>query len=344
MSLVPISFASPFSGASQGLTLFFDGSRLLVPRAVAPSADIPSGELEAESASWPAFPVHPEHTHAQNATVWMPPALYLERTFTVPAAAARELDHIAHLELERATPFKANDVFSAYVAGPTPGNNATLSVRQFISKKETVAEVQRLVEGLGLHLRRLTGLDRASQRPLPINFLGNSDLDVQGKSSGLAVLAAVLLLLLATAGAVAVVRSERAFSEIARETAAARGAWQKQQSTASSAAAQQEEATAIASLRAQHVPTVLVLAELTQQLPDDVYLSDVKVSEGSVVIMGQGRDTARLIPLLDSSRLFSDAELAAPVMTDADSDLERFSIRVKIRASRAADTAAEAPL
>jgi len=343
MSLVPISVAAPFSGTSGDITLFFDGTRLLVPRPVGPGANLSPENFQAEAATWPEFSVHVEHTQAQNATVWLSPALHLERTFTVPAAAARDLDHIAYLELERATPFKSNDVFSAYVAGSTPGNNATLSVRQFISKKETVAELQRHLDERGLHLRRITALDKASQKPLPINLLGKSEPDAAARSSGLAVLAAMLLLLASTAGAIAVVRSERAYSEITRETAAARGQWQKRQDTTSSALTRQEDANAIASLRSQHVPTVLLLAELTQQLPDDVYLSDFKLSEGSVVIMGHGRDTARLIPLLDSSRLFTDAELAAPVMTDPDSDLERFSIRMRIRASHPPVSAAEGP-
>jgi general secretion pathway protein L len=334
LSLFPISVRAAFLPEPNGLTLYYDEGHFRVvggdPRQGPSRSGAPSTHA-GDEAAWPVFSGLGDGALPNVATVWLPYSACLERHFAVPSAAAQDLARVVQLELERATPFKAEDVFSCYAAEPSSENRSTLSVRHFIAKREIISAVQTHLQQLAIEAGTITCLDKTGQKPLPINFLAGNRAAHPGKGRGIPALAAVGLLLLATAAATALLRTEHALSDLEARTSQARTEWQARQDSAKPLLAKRDEANAIAALKSKHVPTVLLLNELTHLLPDDVYLSDFKLAEGTVVINGLGRDTSRLIPLLESGELFTDVQLAAPVTIDPATDKERFSIRFALR-------------
>ena len=345
LSLFPISVREVFFQAPDALTLYLDEGRFRIVRRNRAS-DTPVRRVEEEAASWPIFPERGGRLAPGEANVWLPHSACLQRHFTVPAAAASNLEGIARLELERATPFKAEDVFLSYMVSPSPENRAMLSVHQFIAKRETIEGVKFSLQEYGIAAAAITCLDKAGENPLPINFLAGSEAARLRKPELLPMLAAIILLLVATATAAAVIRSERALSELAGRTSDARSEWRERQASAQPVLAKREEAKAIASLKTKYVPTIVVLNEVTRLLPDDVHLTDLKIAGRSIVISGLGRNTSRLIPLIEGSELFTDVQLAAPVTIDPATDSERFSISFvpRSRAEAARDPESEEQL
>ncbi|WP_295557641.1 PilN domain-containing protein [uncultured Hyphomicrobium sp.] len=345
LGLFPHSVRSAFSEDPDGLTLYDDDGQLrVVPRGRASEGG--GASVASEAVHWPDFVQRGDGAISGVAAVWLPYSACLERTFTIPAAAAQDLERINRLELERATPFKSADVLFSYMASPSPENRGALSIRQFIIKRQTLAALQTRLKNAGVDAGTITCLDKNGQKPLPINFLAGNKTGQGRKFEMLPVLAAIVFLLLATATAIAVIRSERVLSSLVARTDQARAEWQKRQASAMPALAKRDEANAISALKSRYVPSVLLLNELTHLLPDDVHLSDLKIVGQGVVISGLGRDTSRLIPLLEGSGFFTDVQLAAPVTIDPATDGERFSIRFSLRggASAIRETAGEEPL
>lgn len=342
LSLFPVSIREAFFQAPDALTLYLDEDRFRIVRR-SRNSEPPARRVVEEAASWPIFPEHDGALAPGEVSVWLPHSACLQRHFTVPAAAASNLEGIARLELERATPFKSEDVFLSYMAIPSPENRALLSVDQFIAKRETIADVKYRLREYGVTAAAITCLDKAGEKPLPINFLSGSEAARLRKSERLPMLAAIILLLVATAAAAAVVRSERALWDLVGRTSDARSEWRERQASVQPGLVKRQEANAIASLKAKYVPTVVLLNEITRLLPDDVHLTDLKIAERSIVISGLGRNTSRLIPLIEGSELFTDVRLAAPVTIDLATDRERFSISFapRSRAEAARDPESE---
>jgi general secretion pathway protein L len=86
--------------------------------------------------------------------------------------------------------------------------------------------------------------------------------------------------------------------------------------------------------RAQHFPTqqkqqnASVLAALdgmAQALPDDGWADEVDVTDHDITVLGQAKDAARLLSLVDANPLFYGAEFRAPIVA-GDNGAQKFHL------------------
>jgi general secretion pathway protein L len=71
--------------------------------------------------------------------------------------------------------------------------------------------------------------------------------------------------------------------------------------------------------------------ELSRVLPDNTFLTEIRIADGKVTVSGFSADAARLVRTIDRSSLFSGAILAAAITPDATEHKDRFSINFKVR-------------
>jgi general secretion pathway protein L len=96
-------------------------------------------------------------------------------------------------------------------------------------------------------------------------------------------------------------------------------------------ASRQGSADVVADERAHLRDPIRTLAALTEILPDDTFLSDLKLSQSTLLITGQSRVAARLIEALAADPLFADPAFVAPITRTEDGQADLFSIRVGLR-------------
>jgi general secretion pathway protein L len=75
---------------------------------------------------------------------------------------------------------------------------------------------------------------------------------------------------------------------------------------------------------------VLVLESLSRTLPDDTYLTELRIADGKVQIAGLTRDAPALIGLIEQSRQFTRATFFAPTTREATDSADRFHIEAAI--------------
>jgi general secretion pathway protein L len=74
-------------------------------------------------------------------------------------------------------------------------------------------------------------------------------------------------------------------------------------------------------------PLVLtILDELTRLVPDDTWVSTMRLRDGTVELNGHSDAAAALIPILDASPLFGNVRFLSPVTRDRFADDERFHL------------------
>jgi general secretion pathway protein L len=73
-----------------------------------------------------------------------------------------------------------------------------------------------------------------------------------------------------------------------------------------------------------------MLADLTGRLPDDSWLTELRLSEGHIALSGYSSSAAGLVPIVEASPIYQDVRLSAPVTSDSRLNRERFSIEAAI--------------
>lgn len=262
--------------------------------------------------------------------VWLalPASQALVRTLSLPLAAEAQLEAVLRHEIDRQTPFSADQVVhAAQVLSRHPAEGQL--------RAELVVVPKDVLDGalmaLGPLAVRLSGVDvddaahRAGRRRNllpPALRVQRTERDARVR---LVVLATAAAALLAT-GFVTLGNRERALAaleaqrDVAFDTARQARALRVQLDGAASAA------NFLAEQR-QKRPTMLeVLDDLTRRLPDDVYLQRFSVEQGRVTLTGAARSAGSIVATLQGSPYLKGPALAGAVQQDRSTGRDGFTV------------------
>lgn len=257
----------------------------------------------------------------------LPASGVLRRVLTLPAAALDNLRIVLGFELDRQTPFKPEQVmYDSRVLKHEPGARQVPVELALIPRER----LQQILTGLGPVASGLNAVDvaDATGAPLGYNFLPPEQRRSQSRARlwlhlGLAAFSAVCLLLAMhrlldnRAEAVASLQAE---SETQRDQARVASRLRSSLEEAATAA------NFLAVEKARQPSMVLLLNDLTALLPDDTWLERMNFSRGEVSLAGQSGRAAKLVEILQGSKLLRDPALSGPIQPDARSGKDRFNI------------------
>jgi Tfp pilus assembly protein PilN len=87
-----------------------------------------------------------------------------------------------------------------------------------------------------------------------------------------------------------------------------------------------EAANILHERRRQRLPAVAVMSELSEVLPQTVWLDSLSLDDVRIDLKGQGSDIPSLIDILEQSPSFMDVNFASATQFNAESNAEAFSI------------------
>jgi general secretion pathway protein L len=87
--------------------------------------------------------------------------------------------------------------------------------------------------------------------------------------------------------------------------------------------------SSINALRLQNPSVTSVWQELTSLLPDKSWIQQLSYNGELFQIEGVSTDAAKLVPILEESKLFKDVAFSAAVTQSIATDTQRFSIRFR---------------
>lgn len=261
----------------------------------------------------------------------VPSARIATRRVALPAAAERDAEAALALDLDRLTPFGADELFWGWriaARGPQPDRIAvdvTFTPRaQWAPTLEALAAA-----GLPAHGVMIWDGDDAAADPADAMTLhGLSRPAARGASFGrraaLAGCAALALLGLWHAGA--------AHWRLRAELAALGPAVQRARAAAFAGAGPQADplGARLGEARATTPLAVATLDALSAALPDDAWVSQLTLAEGRLSLQGEAAEAARLIPLLEAADAFAAPRFEAPLQRIDDGARERFVISLSV--------------
>ncbi len=260
------------------------------------------------------------------------PDRFMFRTLELPRRASDFLDGVVRAQIDRLTPWSAADAAFGWSA-PTEIASDRVQVTVAATARALIAPLVEAVVGVGVEWVSATTLppQTAETVPEPIcvyerNTQGT--LEFHKLRRILVALLAVMGLLACGAAAVAMVYGDKLESR--RYDVAARVA-QRRAALEMGRTSGDESGVAILEKRKREVPSsVIVLEALSQILPDDTYLTELRILGDKLQIVGLARDPPSLIRLIEQSSHFSQATFFAPTTRAPSETKEHFSIEARL--------------
>lgn len=254
----------------------------------------------------------------------------LQKELKLPAATEANLQQVLSFEMDRQTPFRANEVFFDWRMLPPPAESGEIRLELLVAPRRVVDP---LLEKLAARGLAPAGIDVEREgRTSGVNLLPaelrHNPMHPRTRLNYALAAAVVVLLVVAMAqslGARAdrVVKLEAAIADVQDEA-------RRVQRLKEQVADTSEAASFLTRRRSQSPTAVEVLAEVTRTLPDGTYLDRLVVGNESVTMQGKSGNAQQLIELVNRSDMFDAAAFQGSTRLDAVTGLEVFEVNSKL--------------
>ncbi len=261
----------------------------------------------------------------------VPPATVLERPVTLPLAAERELERVLTYEMERLTPFAADEVFWAHTVAQRDRARARL---QLVLTLVPRATVQPLMDTLAACAGRPNLIEAETSTGPRIIRLQHETAGgpIARLSPRTAAIALAGLAALAVISPFLRQSLEMAEAQSQLDTLAPRIALVDNLRNRITGAGAGGDAVASETRRLGDM--LQALAAITEILPDDSYLTEFAMRERKITLSGLSTSAPRLIGALSADRRIRNPAFTAPVTKDTNQK-DVFSIRADLAQSAA---------
>ncbi|MGH6942670.1 MAG: PilN domain-containing protein [Geminicoccaceae bacterium] len=256
--------------------------------------------------------------------------LGLRKVLDLPLAARDDVDQLLRFEMDRVTPFRADEVYFAQRVLGSDLPNRRISVELQVAPKRVVERALEIARGLGVVPARIELADLGSDGQEALDLLPGEVGEGRRESRlnrALAVLALVLALI---AVGIPLQRQRATVAELEAQVAAARADAEQSLTLRKRLDQISQGAQFLLAEKNRHVLVTEVLAELTRLIPDQAHVVQLQLSGGTVQLQGYAATASDLIGLLDQSPLFKGPRFRSPVIQDPRRGLERFHLSVEL--------------
>ena len=268
----------------------------------------------------------------------------IQKELGLPAAAKENLEQVVAYELDRYTPFKAEQVYFAVKPLDVVNEPGQIRVTLILTTRELLDGLYDDIKTLGLSLwlvdyegspNSLDDLDY-SYNLLPENLRQKTAKLPDLIHWGLITLTGLLLM---TVIVMPLVLEYQTVNVLQTKAYALEKDAKKVKALQKDIDAVIDETRQLLKEKSATPEVIVMLNTLSSLIKDDTWLSYAQYSDGHLQIQGESPAASTLIAVLEASELFENARFASPVTQDSISKLERFQITVDV--AKAGDSADE---
>ncbi len=325
-AVMPAFLLRPLLHLQQSLEVHLgeDGVRVL-QRSGAKTAELGTYPAAEESTSDVETDVRRMDRRRTPVTVHVPERLTLSRLLELPGAAMENLRQVLDFEMDRQTPFRAEDVFYSFQV--IERGSADKRVRVELRLVPRV----RVMEALGPFKEwDLKAVDVASAEGgggLCIR-LSSRDFRQDGAGVGKGLPLIVNSVLLVALVAIPFRQQYNALDTLGEKLSEVQRRAEVTQSLKQRLEQSIAEARFLVEQKNSTPAVVTVLNELSVLLPDTTWLTRMEIAGGEVNIHGTSQAASALIGLLEISPRFENAHFSSPVTQNPSGNRERFQLTV----------------
>lgn len=270
-----------------------------------------------------------ERRQCSSVVVEVSQSLGLRRVIDLPLAAKAGLKRLLQFELDRFTPFSADDVYLACRVVDSNKMKRQMKVEFATVPKVTIDRALSILELYSIPVKRIE-LEGAQE--LDFSHCIQPGAKRSFPFRGTSFIAIILCLAFFATAFVKILDQQSELKILEDEIALARG----EADEYSAMREQYDEMTAIAQFlensKSSKLTMTEILAELTQLIPDEAYLVQLVIHHDTIQLHGLADKASVLITALEQSSTFTAPRFNSPVTMDNDAGRERFHLTVQTKA------------
>jgi general secretion pathway protein L len=255
------------------------------------------------------------------------------RRLSVPAQAREFLPGIVRNQVDRLSPWQADQAVYGFDAVANSDDAAALDVRVFICSRPAIDSARDALEGTGLSADRIVAQMSDGTSPVALwsrlADVPREAIERRRRQIG----ASIMVLVLASLGvslwaafSAASLRTES--DELAGRSKNLQRQLQEARTPQALASARPEERAWI--LKEISSSAVVVLEALSRALPDDAYVTELRIDSMKLRVIGLAANAPALVAPIERSGHFADVRFAAPTTRGPDGALFRFHIEARV--------------
>ena len=255
----------------------------------------------------------------------------LTREIRLPLAAKSNLHQVVAYELDRYTPFTAEQVYYDVQITGKDTETGQLSAQLALIPRQKLDDLCEELIDCGLHptVARLDG--QAEQSPA-FNLLPPEHRPSNRSTSKIinAAIATVLMLLLLGLFLVPLWSQQRIVAELEREVKAVSEVANQVQTLQERLEAQLKDTNFLLDQKRAQPVLVHMFNDLTKRIPDGTWLTYLQYKEGNLQVRGESPDASSLIALVEASSVFRNTRFVSPVTRNTASNTDRFQLAMDV--------------
>ncbi len=266
----------------------------------------------------------------------LPPGQFLRKMLDLPAAARENLREVLGFEMDRTTPFAADDVYFTYTIREVDRQTRRMVVELAILPRASADAAIEMAEGWGLRVDRIEAQTLGPRAAAPVEARVDFLPIASGARSSQptrwlsAILAATALSLVVAALYLPLEKQRRLIAAMSQDITAVKAKADAGRKVQQELEQSVQQSNFIIDKKLQRPSFLDALDELTRLLPNDAWVIRVRYFNGELQVFGNSPSASALIGVLEDSPIFAGAQFRAPVTRDPRLGLERFHIGLQV--------------
>ncbi len=287
-----------------------------------------SGQRDAGQRDAVARIVRQAGVRSAEVVLQLPRDKVLRRLVDLPAAAAENLREVLGFEMDRHTPFKAEEVYFDYRLEGGDAERKRIKVDLVVVPRAIADLAVRLTSSWGLDPDRLAAGEEAASGARPFNLLPPGVARSRGGFGQRLTWALFALACLLSATAIYLPLEHKREILAATEVELA---WAKAEAVQVDELRDQvqeilERGSFVVQRKRSERGVTELLDELTRLLPDHTWVLKFGLRDGRLSLSGYSAKPSSLIGLLEQSEMLTEVRFSSPVTMDQKIGLERFNL------------------
>lgn len=328
MELMPPSFREFIERRSRRLLVEFMGNDLIILEGHADRVQVLK-RVPVESANESLAGLS---RGARDTALIVPSDKILSKALTLPLAAEENLYEVLGFEMDRHTPFSADQVYYDFSITGRSVERQELSLVLFFAPRKIVDGLVELASSCGIPPTAATSREAVTERFTDVNLLPATMRAVTPRAVNRLNLALSCLaaLLLVTTLLLPIAQKQYMIGTLASQL-------EEQETAAGEAIRLQTEVEKLAEGSEQlmqkkqsNLLVLQVIDEMSRIVPDDTWIDRLDINGDEVLLQGQSTSSAALIGLIESSTVLHNVRFRAPVTQVAQTGSERFQLSANV--------------
>jgi len=253
----------------------------------------------------------------------------LQKSISLPLATKDNLHQVLGFEMDRRTPFTADQVYFDYLIEKKDVGNNQLHVQLFVTPKDTTDLLLKALNSWGIEPDAICIKDNIKN----INLLPIEQQSLKGnrqENKLTLILAIVTFCLFMIALYLPLLKQDHALNKLVNEVSESRAIAVKVKDLKEKKNKILERSSFLIAKRNNNTPVIEIIDELTQLVPDDTWLTRFAITKGEIQIQGESNAASSMIHTLESSDNFIEARFRSPVTRNNISKKDKFNLTAKL--------------